>query len=133
MTAGRLGEGTPEVGLASTGGSGDENDLVLWYPVAAGEPKHDGLVEASWGTEVDVLERGIEAQLGDLQKPSESAGLALGALAFEEQCEAILKGDGLHVGDSELLGEGVSHAGESEFVEPVERGFDEHVRCPHSR
>ena len=80
MSAGRLGEGTPEVGLARTGGSGDENDLVLWDPVAAGETKYDGLVEASWGTEVDVLERGIEAQLGDLEKPAESAVLAMRCL-----------------------------------------------------
>jgi hypothetical protein len=97
-------------------------------PVAAGEAKHDGLVEATWGSEVDVFEGGIETQLGDLEKPSESAVLALGSLALEEQCEPILEGDGLHVGDSELLGEGLSHAGESECVEPVERGFDEHVR-----
>ena len=128
MSAGGLGEGTPEVGLARAGGSGDEDDLVLSDPAAAGETKYDGLVEAARGSEVDILEAGIEAQLGDLQKPSESAVLALGGLAFEEQREPILEADGLHVGDSELLGEGLSHAGESECVEPVERGFDEHVR-----
>ncbi len=44
VSAGGLHEGTPEVGLTGTCGSGDENDLVLAYPVAAGETKYDGLV-----------------------------------------------------------------------------------------
>ena len=95
MSAGRLGEGTPEVGLARTGGSGDENDLVLPDPVTAGETKYDGLVDASWGSEVDVLEGGTEAELGELQKSTESTVLSLGGLAFEEHGEPILEGEGL--------------------------------------
>ena len=124
VAAGGLREGACEVGLACTGGSRDECDLVLTDPVTAGETKYDGLVEASWRAEVDVLEGGIEPELGELEKPTESPVLAFRGLAFEEHGEPILEGEGLHVGDTELLGKSLGHALESEFVEAVERRFD---------
>ena len=74
MAARGLSECAREVGLTSPSGADDEGDLVLSDPVASGEPKNDGLVESSRGAEVDVLERGIEAQLVELQKPTEWPG-----------------------------------------------------------
>ena len=122
-----LGEGTREISLAGAGGSGDERDLMLSDPFAAGEPKHDGLVEASGGSEVDVLDGSIEPELGELQKPPEPTVLAFRGLAVEEHGEPVLEGEGLHVGHTELLGKGLGPAPESEFMEPVERGFGKHV------
>ena len=75
-----------------------------------------------------------ERMIGDLrlrgyaERTVEQLGVPdVQSLAFEEHGEPIVEREGLHVRYSELLGEGLGHALESEFVEPVERGFDEHV------
>ncbi len=60
MTTGSLREGAPEIGLARSCGSGDEDDLMISDPITSGETQDDGLVEATRGPEVDVLEGGIE-------------------------------------------------------------------------
>ena len=61
-----MGEGARDAALAGAGRTNDEDDLVVADPVTAGEAEHDGLVEAAERAEVDVLDGGIEPQLGEL-------------------------------------------------------------------
>ena len=93
-----------------------------------GEAEDEGAVEAASRLEVEILDRGVEVELG---KPPEALVAALGPvgfLAIEEEREAVLEGEFVHVGHAELLLEGLGHAGQAEFVEQVEGGLAKHGR-----
>ncbi len=76
--------------------------------------------------EVQILHGGREAELGELEQPGEAAIGARGALAFQEQGEAIFEGEAVEIGLASLLVEGVGHPGEPQLVEPVKRLLEEH-------
>ena len=129
MAAGALAEGTAEISLPGSRRTGDERDLMLVDPVAAGEAEDDGSVEAPFGSEVEIFDGcGGEPEFGLKQESSAASVLAHGALSIEEQSEAILKGQRLDIRDTALFFESSSHAGELEFIELGERLFDEHMR-----
>ncbi len=50
----------------------------------------------------------------------------VGLLTFEEEREAVLEGEFAQVGHGGLLLEGLCHAGQTQFVEQVERGLSKH-------
>ena len=64
FAAGFVAERAGEVGFAGTGGSGEDDVVVLAYPVAGDQGKHEAFVEAAWGAVVDVLDGGVEPELG---------------------------------------------------------------------
>ncbi len=65
-------------------------------------------------------------EFGGALEADVSALFAGGFFAFEEEGEAVFEGEFADVGHGELFFEGLCHAGQSEFVEQVERGFSEH-------
>jgi hypothetical protein len=126
LSAGGLSEGTSQVGLASACGPGDENDLVVTDPIAAGEPKDDGAIQAPWGSEVQILKGGWEAEFGLAEQPGKAAVLANRRLPLDEEGEAILEGEALDIGHGLLFIEGIGHASETEFTELGEGLFKKH-------
>ncbi len=65
-------------------------------------------------------------EFGGALESDVSALFAGGFFAFEEEGEAVFEGEFADVGHGELFFEGLRHAGQSEFVEQVERGLSEH-------
>ena len=59
--AGFVAEGAGEPCLAGAGWADDQQIMPGSDPAAVGEAEEQGLVEAAWGAEVDVLDRGLEA------------------------------------------------------------------------
>ena len=127
LSAGGLSEGTSQVGFASTGGSGDENDLMVTDPIAPNESKDYGAIQAPWGAEVQILNGGWEAELGLAEQPGKAAILANRSFPLDEESEAILEGEALDVGHGLLFIEGLGHASETEFTELGEGLFKKHV------
>ncbi len=121
-----MAEGAGEVGLAGSGRADEEDGLAVADPLSGGESEEDGAVEAASGFEVDVFDGGVEVEFGGALEADVSALFAGGFFAFEEEGEAVFEGEFADVGHGELFFEGLCHAGQSEFVEQVERGFSEH-------
>ena len=120
-----------EVRLADARGSDDQDLLAGRHPARRRELEQDAPVEPAWGSEVDILDRRRDPQLGRPQIPLEAPVLAVGRLPVGEQPEAVLERQ-LGVGGAvALLGEGSRHAAEVERDELVEGGAGEHgVRSP---
>lgn len=62
VAAGLVAECAGEVGLAGSGGAGDEDGLAVPDPLAGGEPEHEGSVESAGCLEVEVFEGGVEVE-----------------------------------------------------------------------
>ncbi len=58
VAAGMVPERTGEKGLAGTGRSGEECDLMAVDPVAPSESQHDGFVEATRGAKIEFFDGG---------------------------------------------------------------------------
>ena len=126
VAAGLVAEGAGEVGLAGSGGAGDEDGLAVPDPLSGGEAEHEGAVEAAGGLEVEVFDGGVEVQPSVALEPLVAALLPVGLLAFEQERETVLEGEFGDVGHGGLLLERPCHAGEPEFVEQVESGLAKH-------
>ena len=72
-----------------------------------------------------------ELELGLLQGAGEALVLAGEPLGLDEEAEALVEGEGRHVGLVLLLGPRGGHGGELERVEFLERGRGEHGRSFH--
>ena len=111
--------------------------MTLWCscdPVAGGELADDGLVEFAPGRVVDRLETGLgELELGLLQGAGQALVLAGVPLGLDEQREALVEGEGGHVGLLLLGGPGRGHGAELEGVELFEGGGVEHHGPPSRR
>jgi hypothetical protein len=57
-------EGTGQPCLAAAGRADDQQIVLGRDPAAVGKAEEQGLVEATWRAEVDVLDRGLETELG---------------------------------------------------------------------
>jgi hypothetical protein len=122
-----MAQGAGEIGLTGAGGSCDEGDLMTLDPVAAGEAKDDGPIEAASGPEVEVFDGGRgEPEPGLTKQASPAPILAVGAFSIEEQSEAVLEGQRLDIRDAALFFESFGHAGETEFLKLGKGLFDEH-------
>ena len=72
---------------------------MLGDPGAGGQGVDEGLVQAAAGAvPVDVLERGLAAEVGVAQAAPELALLAVGPLGIHEQAEAILEAEPVNSG-----------------------------------
>jgi hypothetical protein len=69
-------------------------------------------------------------ELGDLEKPGEAAVVAEGDLALEQESESVLEGEGVEIGHTELLLEGLGHPGEAELVKAFESLVGQHGGSP---
>lgn len=130
LPTGAVTESAGEKAFTGAGGAGDEHDLVSADPVAAGQAKQEGLVQAARRAEVGVLDGSREAQLGELQVTGEAPVVTAGEFTFDEQCEAVVEAEGVSVGDGELLFERGGHADETQFVEAFQGLLDEHQDSP---
>jgi hypothetical protein len=130
VTAGTVAEGAGQVALAGAGGAGDEDALVVADPVTAGEAQNQGAIQSAGTAEVEVLHDGREMELGELKESGEAAIIAEGDLAFQEQSQAVLEGEAVHVGHAPLLFEGLGHTGEAKFVELIESLLSQHGSSP---
>ena len=127
--AGALGEGLPEPGLADAGGADEEQVAVLSDPGTGGERLHEGLVQAAARTEpVDVLQRGLAAEVGLAQAAVQLALFAVGPLGIDEQADAILETEVGELGGAELALEGLGQGGQAQGTQFVDGGVSEHTR-----
>ena len=130
LAAGGVGQGAGEVGFAHARGAGDEDVLMATHPIAGEQATKEGPVQAAGVTVIDVLgDRGLlEARAAQT-----GAGLAVVAfvrLAFDEQSQTFLEGQGLDIRDLGLLGECLGHTGQTQLGQPFVGGMVEHG---HSR
>ncbi len=112
--------------LFKAGVAGDEQVLGSPDPTAVGEVGEDGAVDAAGRAQVGVLDAGGVAESRELQPGGETAAVAFGGLAVDEQAEALLEGHGLAGRDAALLVERPGHAGQAEGEQAVAGGVGEH-------
>ena len=121
-------EGAGEIRLADPGRPDDQDTLVRVHPARAGEIEQLTSIQPTGMAEVDVLDRGIQAQLGGSHVPFEPPVLALGHLAVHEQPQTVFEAEtAIGCGLFALLGQTMGHTREIEAVELVEGGTGEHV------
>ena len=128
MTTCLVGQGAGEIALAGTGRSGDDEVVALAQPVAAGQRKHERLIEAAGVAVVDVFDGGGLAQAGALKPGLQAAVLAFGVLAVHEHAEAFVKGERVAVGQAHLFDEGLLHTDEIKFPQFVQGGMNKHCQ-----
>ena len=127
---GGLGQSAGEERLPAAGGSDDEDVLVAVHPLGAGQAEHLRTVETARVAEVDVLDAGRGAQLGDLEVALDASVVAVLGLAVDEQPQPLLEAERLILGALQLLAEGAGHAHQVEGVELVQGRGDEHGEPP---
>ena len=91
------GQGAREIRLADPGRSDDEDLLVGGDPARRGQIEQDAAVEPPSRPEVDVLDRGRQAELGRPQVALEPTVLPFGHLPVDEQAEPVLERKGPYV------------------------------------
>lgn len=128
FAAGLVGQGAGDEGLAHARGAGDQDVSVMADPVAGGQPREHGAVDAAWCPEVDVLDAGRQLEPGGPQIPLHPGVLLPVPLAIDEQAEALGEAQGIASGLLELFLEGVGHAVEFQGVEFFEGLVVEHAR-----
>ena len=116
------------VGLACPRGSGDDDVLCVLDPVAVGQAEDDGLINAPWGLVIDILDTGIDLELGIVEEAFHFPVFLVGALPVYKEGEALLKRQILDVGLVHLIFEAVGHAVELHSVEGIEGLLDKHGR-----
>jgi len=127
-----MAQGTAEPGFANTRRAGDEHVVTIPHPLARDETGHQGLVQSTRMTRVNIFDAGRLAQLGLPQPRGQSTVFTLGELAVDQEPEALLEAEGSHVGHLYLLDEPVVHAGESQGLQFVQCGMRKHERSPCS-
>jgi hypothetical protein len=130
LPTGGLGESAGQEGLSGARGPADEGDMVVADPVATGQPKDVGAVEASRGAEVEFLDTCRKPKLGLTEESGETAVLTDGGFPLQEKAEAVLEGEVLDIRDGLLFFQGGSHAGEAHLAQSSERWFKEHRTRP---
>jgi hypothetical protein len=110
-----------------TGRADDEDRLCALEPFAVGECGDEAGIETAAGARIEILEAGLgvlQTRLGE--EPGESMAVAMGGLAFDEQREAVLEGQGRAGWQRELLFEGVRHAVEFQGTQLREGVLHDH-------
>ena len=103
---------------------------MLRNPLAVGELEDQRAVELPWRVQVEVFEAGRLFQLGEAEPVGESAAVALGDLAVDEQPQALKEAEAFDVSHLLLLLQRLEHAGELEGAELVESRVCQHVLSP---
>src|SRR5690606_15553204 len=101
-------ERTREVGLAHSGGAGEDDVEALVDPRAGGEPAKQGLVETARGRVIEVLERrGALPELGLPEAAVALSVLAVEVLGVDEHAEALVEVHPCGLGGLLLLEPGI--------------------------
>ena len=125
--AGPLGEGLAEPGLADAGGADQQQVAMLGDPGAGGERLDEGLVEPAPRAEpVDVLERGLAAQVGLPQAAAQLALFPMRPLGVDQQADAVFEAELGELGMAELALQGLGEGGQAQGTEFVDGGVGEH-------
>lgn len=127
---GAVGERTRDVALARAGRAAEQDGFVGFDPGTGGESQHETLVEAAGTAVLDVLRGGGKRQPGQLQQPRESAILAARIFAFDQECDAVLKGQRPDVGHDRLFFECDRHAEQLQFAQAIDGGLQQHQDSP---
>ncbi len=85
------------------------------------------MIEPARGAEVDLLDGGLDLELGGLQAPRQPSLLARGPLALDDQAEALGEGERRVAAPGQLGREGLGHGPEAQVVEALDR-----LRVVHS-
>ena len=94
LAAGVLSECTGQSRLANAGRAGEQDALSLTDPVAARQGCDQTLVESTTGAVLHVFQTSLCVfQLGSTQQPFKTSAVPPGALAIDQQTEAILEGE----------------------------------------
>src|SRR5580693_6695068 len=91
ITAGTMSHGTTEPCFSRTGRTRDQQILMAFNPLAAGEFLEHRPVEAASGTIINIFRRRLHAQPGKAQAGVQALGVALQSFAVDHQGEPILK------------------------------------------
>jgi hypothetical protein len=93
LTAGLLSERTGEPTLAETGSASGDHRLPSAHPITGSESGDQSGVESAHRTGVEIFETGAgEFEMSEFKQPFETAGIAPGGLAIDQQSEAVFEG-----------------------------------------
>ena len=95
--AGPVCQSAGQIGFAHPGGAGDDDVLGICDPVTVSQLEDDGLIEASGGFEIDVLDAGIDFEFGVLEETFHASILLPGPLTIHEEGESLFEGEILGV------------------------------------
>src|ERR1700759_1067816 len=101
--------------------------VMVANPRATGELLEESAVEATRGTEIDILDHGGLAQSGFAQTAREAFVLAAGRLTIDQQAEPILTGQLGGSGGGVELDQGLGHGRQAERAQPLRRRMDQHL------
>ena len=130
ISAGLVGQGAGQPGLAAAGGAGDQQVARMAQPVAAGQLRDQAAVQAPAGAPVDVLDAGrAHLELGCLEQPGHAAVVAPGNLALHQQRQPVVEGQFGRGGSAGLVLQGMHHAVQAQDAQLVQGVFVEHGWC----
>src|ERR1700740_1899721 len=101
--------------------------VMVANPRATGELLEESAVEATRGTEIDILAYAARAQSGFAQTVREAFVLAAGRLTIDQQAEPILTGQLGGIGSVVQLDQGIGHGRQAERAHPLRRRIDQHL------
>ncbi len=94
---------------------------------------HDhGLIEPPVGFEVNILDTGVELQLGVFQIPAHPVVFLPDPLAFHNETEPFGKGEAVYIRLVDLIGKSLGHPGQLHRVELIDRLLIKHGTPPES-
>ena len=122
LVAQRAGDPT----LADAGRTGDQQVLLAADPVAVDKLGEEGALDAARRPQIDILDDGSLTQSGELQAGDEPLVVALCDLAVDHEAEPHLEGERCGIGLTQLIIEGLGHAGKPEGGKAFVGVVDEH-------
>ncbi len=125
LTAGFMGKGAGEVGLAHAGGTGEQQVLFAPDPLAIGQFVHQGLVQAPWLSEIDIFKSCILAKFGLAQPGLHLPGLAQVGFPINQQAQPFFKRQ-LVGWQLPLFFQGLDHAVQTECFQLIEGGMGQY-------
>src|ERR1700744_3111795 len=116
-------QGATKPCLARTSQAGDEQILMAFDPLAAGEFLEYRTVEAASRAIIHIFRRRLHAQPGKTQTGVQPLGVALQPFAVDHEGEPFLKVERGAVGLTPHLPQGGSHADKAKFAKVVSGGM----------
>jgi len=84
-------EGAGEIGFTNACRAGDDDILSVSDPLTGGQAQDHGLINASWGFEVDILDTCIDFEPGVLKEPFHFLLFLPAPLLIHEERETLIK------------------------------------------
>ena len=120
----------PWLRFPKPGRAGDKYIMPLVDPVARRQAEHDGFIEPTGVTIVEIFETGAHPQLGLPQAGRETTVTPECQLAIDQQAQAFFEAEGLACWPGHLLAEGLCHARQSEGQQVIEGGVIQQTDSP---